>query len=151
MVTLFVIAIIVIVIISASRRSRQEHVVKDTLQTTQQRNEGERISSIVFFVVSLGILLGGISMVSSSNVLTQLFGIIVLLAGVIMSIIALVSMVKKIERAKTYNEMSEDEYRRHQQDTKMQIEKEDEAAIQGYKNYRRARAVNNIIQNLFGN
>ena len=151
MVTLFVIAIIIIFIVSVSRRSRQEHVVKDSLQTTQQKNEGERMSSIVFFVLSLGVLIGGISMVGSSNVLTQLFGIIVLLAGVIMSIIALVSMMKKIERAKTYNEMSEEEYRRHQQDTKQQIEKEDEAAIQGYKNYRRANAVNNIIQNLFGN
>lgn len=151
MVTLIVIALIVFVIISLSKRSRQEHVVKDSLQTTQQRNESERTSSIVFFVLSLGVLIGGIIMVGSSSVLTQLFGIIVLLAGAIMSIIALVSMVKKTERAKTYNEMSEDEYRRHQQDTKQRIEKEDEEAIQAYKNYRRANAVSKIIQNLFGN
>ncbi len=150
MITLLIIVIVFVVIVSAVRRSRQEHVVKESLYATQQRSENSRTSNIAFFIISVIILFVGISMCESDSIITSLLGIIVLLTGIILSIISLVSMLKSIGRASSYKNMNEDEFKQHQEETRLQIKQEDEATEQAMKNYRRMRTINNITRYLFG-
>ena len=150
MITLLIIVIVFVVIASAVRRSRQEHVVKESLYATQQRSENSRTSNIAFFIISVIILFVGISMCESDSIITSLLGIIVLLTGIILSIISLVSMLKSFGRASSYKNMNEDEFKQHQEETRLQIKQEDEATEQAMKNYRRMRTINNITRYLFG-
>ncbi len=150
MITLLIIVIVFVVIVSAVRRSRQEHVVKESLYATQQRSENSRTSNIAFFIISVIILFVGISMCESDSIITSLLGITVLLTGIILSIISLVSMLKSIGRASSYKNMNEDEFKQHQEETRLQIKQEDEATEQAMKNYRRMRTINNITRYLFG-
>lgn len=150
MITLLIIVIVFVVIVSAVRRSRQEHVVKESLYATQQRSENSRTSNIAFFIISVIILFVGVSMCESDSIITSLLGIIVLLTGIILSIISLVSMLKSIGRASSYKNMNEDEFKQHQEETRLQIKQEDEATEQAMKNYRRMRTINNITRYLFG-
>lgn len=150
MATVFIILIVFILLLWGVGRTRQEHVTTDSLEETQNRSLWSMIRRIIYFGISLVILIKAIQMVHDSSIIVYLFGIVYLIIGIVFSIITLFSLLKSVSRFIAYKNMTESEYRMHQDDTKQAIKEEDEASARAIKNYRRARGVSKIINYLWG-
>lgn len=89
-------------------------------------------------------------MLHDSSIIVYLFGFVYLIIGIVFSIITVISLLKSVSRYIGYKDMTDAEYRIHQEDTKQAIKEEDEASARAMKNYRRARSISKIINYLLG-
>lgn len=150
MVTAFIILIVFILLLWGVGRNRQEHVTTDSLEETQNRSKRSMIRRIIYFGISLYILIKAIQMLHDSSIIVYLFGFVYLIIGIVFSIITVISLLKSVSRYIGYKDMTDAEYRIHQEDTKQAIKEEDEASARAMKNYRRARSISKIINYLLG-
>lgn len=150
MVTSFIILIIFVFLLWCVGRTRQEHVTTDSLEETQNRSLWSMIRRIVYSGISVVILIKGIQMVHDSSIIVHVFGFLYLIIGIVFSVITVISLLKSIGRYIGYKDMTDDEYRIHQEGTKQAIKEEDEATAKAMKNYRRANGISKIINYLWG-
>lgn len=150
MVTAYIILIVFIFLLWGVGRTRQEHVTTDSLEETQNRSKWSMIRRIIYFGISLYILIKAIQMLHDSSIIVYIFGFVYLIIGIVFSVITVISLLKSIGRYIGYKDMTDDEYRIHQEGTKQAIKEDDEATAKAFKNYRRARGISKIINYLWG-
>lgn len=134
MVLLFII-VVAIIIIAAKSRAKQERVVKHTLEETIQITRNHLIKDLVFLGIGIIVLILGIVRYNKGgqgfwgNAFQEFAGVIEAAAGGIVALVYLIATFSNLSRIDEYKEMSQNQYKQHQENTSQQIKKEDEESL----------------------
>ena len=130
---------VLVIVLSMKRRSKQNSIIQHSHEETIEITKRKLIKDVVLMIIGIILLIRGINCID--DLILFLLGII----GGIFAFAYLIAALSNLSKYLEYKDMNAVEYKKRQEQTREDIQQEDEQAVQAYKTYNRMKSIRRMF------